>query len=140
MYMINTLKDLENTLGQNVELTFEAYQKLREPAIAIVLNDYASKLMEEVKAKGGELSKAEALEIAKNEIPASFVPEWMKNLRIGANLAGTEVVYLNQIVTELRGLSELMQIAFEDKIQAYVEDHASDFKRLAEGGEEKNGE
>lgn len=138
--MINTLKDLENTLGQNVELTFEAYQKLREPAIAIVLNDYASKLMEEVKAKGGELSKAEALEIAKNEIPASFVPEWMKNLRIGANLAGTEVVYLNQIVTELRGLSELMQIAFEDKIQAYVEDHASDFKRLAEGGEEKNGE
>lgn len=138
--MINTLKDLENTLGQNVELTFEAYQKLREPAIAIVLNDYASKLMEEVKAKGGELSKAEALEIAKNEIPASFVPEWMKNLRIGANLAGTEVVYLNQIVTELRGLSELMQIAFEDKIQAYVEDHASDFKRLAEGGEDKNGE
>lgn len=140
MYMINTLKDLENTLGQNVELTFEAYQKVREPAIAIVLNDYASKLMEEVKANGGELSKAEALEIAKNEIPASFVPEWMKNLRIGANLAGTEVVYLNQIVTELRGLSELMQIAFEDKIQAYVEDHASDFKRLAEGGEDKNGE
>lgn len=133
--MIKTLKDLENTLGQNVELTFDAYQKLREPAIAIVLNDYACKLIEEAKAKGLELSKADALEIAKNEIPASFVPEWMKNLRIGANLAGTEVVYLNQIVTELRGLSELMQIAFEDKISAYVADHANDFKRIAEGGE-----
>jgi hypothetical protein len=138
--MINTLKDLELTLGQNVDLTFEEYQKVKEPAIAIVLNDYACKLMEEVRAKGGEITKAEALEIAKNEIPASFVPEWMKHLRIGANLAGTEVVFLSEIVTELRGLTELLQIVFEDKIQAYVEDHASDFKRLAEGGEAENGE
>lgn len=138
--MINTLKDLELTLGQNVDLTFDAYQKVKEPAIAIVLNDYACKLMEEVRAKGGEITKAEALEIAKNEIPASFVPEWMKHLRIGANLAGTEVVFLSEIVTELRGLTELLQIVFEDKIQAYVEDHASDFKRLAEGGEAENGE
>lgn len=138
--MINTLKDLELTLGQNVDLTFEEYQKVKEPAIAIVLNDYACKLMEEVRAKGGELTKAEALEIAKNEIPANFVPEWMKNLRIGANLAGTEVVFLSEIVTELRGLTELLQIVFEDKIQAYVEDHASDFKRLAEGGDAENGE
>lgn len=138
--MINTLKDLELTLGQNVDLTFDAYQKVKEPAIAIVLNDYACKLMEEVRAKGGEITKAEALEIAKNEIPASFVPEWMKHLRIGANLAGTEVVFLSEIVTELRGLTELLQIVFEDKIQAYVEDHASDFKRLSEGGEAENGE
>lgn len=138
--MINTLKDLELTLGQNVDLTFEAYQKCKEPAIAIVLNDYACKLMEEVRAKGGEITKAEALEIAKNEIPASFVPEWMKHLRIGANLAGTEVVFLSEIVTELRGLTELLQIVFEDKIQAYVEDHATDFKRLEEGGEAENGE
>lgn len=138
--MINTLKDLELTLGQNVDLTFDAYQKVKEPAIAIVLNDYACKLMEEVRAKGGEITKAEALEIAKNEIPASFVPEWMKHLRIGANLAGTEVVFLSEIVTELRGLTELLQIVFEDKIQAYVEDHATDFKRLAEGGEAENGE
>lgn len=138
--MINTLKDLELTLGQNVDLTFEEYQKIKEPAIAIVLNDYACKLMEEVRAKGGEITKAEALEIAKNEIPASFVPEWMKHLRIGANLAGTEVVFLSEIVTELRGLTELLQIVFEDKIQAYVKDHASDFKRLAEGGEAENGE
>lgn len=138
--MINTLKDLELTLGQNVDLTFEAYQKCKEPAIAIVLNDYACKLMEEVRAKGGEITKAEALEIAKNEIPASFVPEWMKHLRIGANLAGTEVVFLSEIVTELRGLTELLQIVFEDKIQAYVEDHASDFRRVAEGGEAENGE
>ncbi len=138
--MINTLKDLELTLGQNVDLTFDAYQKVKEPAIAIVLNDYACKLMEEVRAKGGEITKAEALEIAKNEIPASFVPEWMKHLRIGANLAGTEVVFLSEIVTELRGLTELLQIVFEDKIQAYVEDHASDFKRVAEGGEAENGE
>jgi hypothetical protein len=64
----------------------------------------------------------------------------MKHLRIGANLAGTEVVFLSEIVTELRGLTELLQIVFEDKIQAYVEDHASDFKRLAEGGEAENGE
>ena len=138
--MINTLKDLELTLGQNVDLTFEEYQKVKEPAIAIVLNDYACKLMEEVRAKGGEITKAEALEIAKNEIPASFVPDWMKHLRIGANLAGTEVVFLSEIVTELRGLTELLQIVFEDKIQAYVEDHAGDFKRLAEGGEAENGE
>lgn len=139
--MIKTLKDLEVTLGQNVDLTFEAYQKVKEPAIAIVLNDYACKLMEEAKEKGLELSKAEALEIAKNEIPASFVPEWMKNLRIGANLAGTEVVYLNQIVTELRGVSELLQIVFEDKIQAYIIDHANDFKRLnTEEGEVNNAE
>lgn len=139
--MIKTLKDLEVTLGQNVDLTFEAYQKIKEPAIAIVLNDYACKLIEESKGKGLELSKAEALEIAKNEIPASFVPEWMKNLRIGANLAGTEVVYLNQIVTELRGISELLQITFEDKIQAYIIDHANDFKRLnTEEGEVNNGE
>jgi hypothetical protein len=138
--MIKTLKDLELTLGQNVDLTFDAYQKVREPAISIVLNDYACKLIDEAKAKGLELSKADALEIAKNEIPASFVPEWMKNLRIGANLAGTEVVYLNQIVTELRGLSELMQIAFEDKISAYIADHANDFKRLADKGGEADGE
>lgn len=128
--MIKTLKDLENTLGYGVDLSFEEYQKLKEPAISIIINDYACKLVEEVKEKGGQLTKAEAIEIAKNEIPATFVPEWMKSLRIGANLAGTELVYLNQIVTELRALNELMQIAFEDKIQAYIVDHAEDFKRL----------
>ena len=139
--MINTLKELELTLGQNIDLTFEEYQKVKEPAIAIVLNDYACKLMEEVKEKGAILSKEEALEIAKNEIPASFVPEWMKNLRIGANLAGTEVAFLSQIIAELRGISELLQIGFEDKIEAYCHEHANDFKRMsAEGGEVENGE
>ena len=139
--MLNTLKDLELTLGQNIDLTFEEYQKIKEPAIAIVMNDYACKLIEEVKAKGGELTKAEALEIAKNEIPCSFVPEWMKSLRIGANLAGTEVVYFNQLLSEVQGISELLQVVFEDKIEEYCLKHASDFKRLnTEGGEAENGE
>ena len=139
--MLNTLKDLEFTLGQNIDLTFEEYQKLKEPAISIVLNDYACKLIEEVKAKGGTLTKEDALEIAKNEIPCSFVPEWMKSLRIGANLAGTEVVYFSQLLSELQGISELLQIIFEDKIEEYCLKHANDFKRItAEGGEVKNGE
>ncbi len=139
--MLKTIKELERTLGQNIDLTFEEYKKIKEPAVAIIINDYADKLISEVKTKGGEISKEDALEIAKNEIPCSFVPEWMKSLRIGANLAGTEVVYFNQILTELQGISELIQIAFEDKIGEYCLKHANDFKRMAtEKGGEYNGE
>jgi hypothetical protein len=140
--MIKTIKDLEETLHLNVDLTFEEYQKIKEPAVQIVINDYASKLMEEVAQKGGQLSREEALEIAKNEIPANFVPEWMKSLRIGANLAGTEVVFMNQIVTELQGISELLQVCFEEKIENYCLRHAEDFKRVGgtEGGDAVNGE
>lgn len=139
--MLKTIKELECTLGQNIDLTFEEYRKIKEPAVAILINDYADKLISEVKSKGGELSKEEALEIAKNEIPCSFVPEWMKTLRIGANLAGTEVVYFNQMLSELQGISELLQIAFEDKIEEYCVKHANDFKRIArENSEVHNGE
>ena len=78
------------------------------------------------------MSLAEAKEIAKQEIPTAFIPEWMKNLRISANIAGTELVYLESISSNLLRLEELLSVALEPQIQAYIERHQNDFKREEE--------
>lgn len=127
--MINNLKSLEMTVEQNKDLTFEEYQQIREPAVNVIINDYACKLMEKAKENGEEISLAEAKERAKKEIPAAFVPEWMKNLRISANIAGTELVYLEGISSSLGRMEDLLQAVFEEQIDAYVKRHAKDFKR-----------
>ena len=126
------MKELELTIEQNKHLTFEEYQAIREPAYNIIINDYACKLVERAKENGEELSLAEAKEIAKTEIPTAFIPEWMKNLRISANIAGTELVYLESISSNLLRLEELLSVALEPQIQAYIERHQNDFKREEE--------
>ena len=127
--MINNIDELEKTAQRNVALGFEEYSAIREPAVNIVVNDYAVKLMEKAKETGEDISLEEAREIAKREIPATFVPEWMKNLRINANMAGTELCYLEAIKSGLERLEELLYVAFEDKISDYAIRHAGDFKR-----------
>lgn len=127
--MINNLKSLELTMEQNKDLTFEEYQQIREPAVNIIVNDYACKLVEIAQEKGETLTLAEAKERAKKEIPATFVPEWMKNLRINANIAGTELVYLEGLASSLGRIEDLLQAVFEKQIDAYVQRHAKDFKR-----------
>ena len=126
---MNNLKDVELTIEQNKDLTFEEYKAIREPSYNVIINDYACKLIERAKENGTELSLAEAREKAKSEIPTAFVPEWMKNLRISANIAGTELVYLEAISSNLSRLEELLSVAFEPQIEAYLERHQKDFKR-----------
>ena len=127
--MINNLKTLELTIEQNKNLTFEEYQQMREPAVNVIVNDYACKLLERAKENGEEMTLAEAKERAKKEIPATFVPEWMKNLRINANIAVTELVYLEGLASSLGRIEDLLQAVFEKQIDAYVQRHAKDIKR-----------
>ena len=126
------LRELELTIEQNKHLSFEEYKAIREPSYNVIINDYACKLVERAKENGEELSLAEAKEIAKTEIPTAFIPEWMKNLRISANIAGTELVYLESISSNLLRLEELLSVALEPQIQAYIEKHQNDFKREEE--------
>ena len=138
-----TLKDLERIERANVHLTFEEYAAIKEPAINAIINDYAAKIIEKAKENGAEVSLQEAREIAKSEIPAAFVPEWMKNLRIGANIAGTELAYLEQIKTSIDDVAELLSVIADGGgfIDRYVERHANDFKRMeTEGGGGENGD
>ncbi len=127
--MINTVKDLEKTIEQNKDLTFEEYKEMREPSYNVIINDYACKLIERAKERGEALTLEEAKERAKNEIPTAFIPEWMKNLRINANIAGTELIYLEALASGLARIEEILSVAFEDKIDAYIKKHQGDFKR-----------
>lgn len=129
---MNNLKNLELTIEQNKDLTFEEYKAIREPSYNVIINDYACKLIEKARENGKELSLAEAKEIAKQEIPTEFIPEWMKNLRISANIAGTELVYLESISSNLLRIEELLSVALEPQIQSYIERHQNDFKREEE--------
>lgn len=124
-----TVSDLEATALNRVNLSFEEYQAMKTTAVNAVVNDYAVNMMKKAKADGREMTMEEALEAAKNEIPAAFVPEWMKNLRIGANLAGTEVCYLEAVRKELEDISDLLRCVFETQIDEYANRHANDFKR-----------
>jgi hypothetical protein len=138
---MTTLDTLQRTAENNVHLTFEEYAALREPAVVAVINDYAAKLIDAAKKAGEALTLDDAREIARKQIPSTFVPEWMKNLRISANIAGTELCYLEGIKQQLEGISELLQIAIDDKIDAYIERHAGDFRRMdADKGEEVKNE
>ena len=126
--MENTAKDFEEVINANKDLTFEEYAAMKEPALNIVLRDYAWKLME----KNPALTKDEAMERAKAEVPGAFVPEWVKNLRIAANISGTTFVYLERINDNLVQLQDLISMIFEDKIEEYLIKHANDFKRKEE--------
>ncbi len=119
------LKNLEATCEQNTRLTFEEYAAIREPAVNAIINDYAAKLME----TDPSITLAEAKEIAKREIPASFVPEWMKNLRISANIAGTELCYLEALVGHLVNIEELLTIVFEKQIDKHLTRAAESIRR-----------
>ena len=131
--MINNISELENTIERRVELPFDEYQAIREPAVNVVINDYAVKLIEAARSKGEELTIEEAREIAKKEIPAAFVPEWMKNLRINANIAGTELCYLEGLKAALERIEELIRCVFEKQIDEYIDRHANDFKTDVRG-------
>ena len=126
--MINNIEELEKTIERKVHLSFDEYQTMREPAINIVINDYAVKLVEAAKKAGEELTMPEARAIAKREIPAAFVPEWMKNLRINANIAGTELCYLEGLKSALERIEDLLRCVFEKQIDEYIDRHANDFK------------
>lgn len=127
--MITNIEHLEKTIEQNKDLTFEEYKQMREPSYNVIINDYAVKLVERAKENDEALSLAEAKERAKKEIPTEFIPEWMKNLRINANIAGTELVYLEALNSGLARIEEIMSAVFEKQIAEYVERHSKDFKR-----------
>lgn len=129
---MNNLKDLETTIEKNAHLSFDEYRAIREPAINAVINDYAAKIVE----NNPEITLAEAKEIAKTEIPTTFVPEWMKNLRISANIAGTELCYLEAINGTLSRIEELLNIVFEKPIEKYLTRAAQSIRR--EASEEVN--
>lgn len=128
--MINNLEKLEKTTERNVPLTFEDYAAIREPAVNIIINDYASKLVRASEEQGGDkLTMEEAREIAKREIPAGFVPEWMKNLRISANIAGTELCYLEALNGTLTRIEELLSVVFADDVDKHLTELAQSFRR-----------
>lgn len=126
-----TLKDLEDTVSANKHLTFDEYAVMKAPAIDAIVNDFAVKLVERAKENGQELSIQDAREIAKEEIPAAFVPEWMKNLRVSANIAGTELTYLEQLKQAVDGLTEMFSVFLDASgyLESYIKKHAADFKR-----------
>ena len=134
---MTNLQNLKDTEEKNTALTFEEYQSIREPAVNVIINDFAQKYNEKAKERGETVTIDEAREIARKEIPSTFVPEWMKNLRVSANIAGTELIYLEQVVSALSEIQDLMSIIGEDKIEAYIKKHSNDFKRLREASEAK---
>ena len=130
-------------MSANAHLTFDEYAAMKEPAVNVIVNDYAVKLIEDAKKRGEDLTIAKAREIAKKEIPATFVPEWMKNLRVGANIAGTELAYLEGVKQSLDGVTELLSIIVDGGgyLDTYVAKHAHDFKRAEpEEGAVANGD
>ncbi len=127
--MINNVENLERTIEANANLTFEEYKEMREPSYNAIINDYAVKLMERASENGEEITLDEAKAIAKREIPLEFIPEWMRNLRINANIAGTELIYLEGIASQLSRIEELLSAVFEKQIQEYIERHMHDFRR-----------
>ncbi len=137
---MTNLQNLKDTEEKNTALTFEEYQSIREPAVNVIINDFAQKYIEKAKERGETVTIDEAREIARREIPSTFVPEWMKNLRVSANIAGTELIYLEQVVSALSEIQDLLRIIGEDKIEAYIKKHSNDFKRLREASEAKGAE
>ncbi len=127
--MINNVEHLERTIENNADLTFEEYKEMREPSYNAIINDYAVKLVERAKENGEDLSIADAKARAKNEIPLEFIPEWMRNLRINANIAGTELIYLEEIASQLGRIEEILSAVFERQIDEYIRRHSKDFKR-----------
>ena len=134
------LSHIRDAAERNVYLPFEEYAATKEPAINIILRDYAAKIIEKAKEAGDTITQEEAIEIARREVPATFVPEWMRNLRIGANIAGTELTYLEGLHSELSEIKELLYIAFEKSINDYARRHAADFKRVSADGGVADGE
>ena len=134
---MTNLQNLKDTEEKNTALTFEEYQSIREPAVNVIINDFAQKYIEKAKERGETVTIDGAREIARREIPSTFVPEWMKNLRVSANIAGTELIYLERVVSELSEIQDLLRIIGEDKIEAYIKKHSNDFKRLREASEAK---
>ena len=137
---MTNLQNLKDTEEKNAALTFEEYQSIREPAVNVIINDFAQKYIDRAKERGETVTIDEAREIARREIPSTFVPEWMKNLRVSANIAGTELIYLEQVVSALSEIQDLLRIIGEDKIEAYIKKHSNDFKRLREASEAKGAE
>lgn len=127
--MINNVEHLERTIENNANLTFDEYKEMREPSYNAIVNDYAVKVMERAKENGKEMSLEEAKARAKKEIPLEFIPEWMRNLRINANIAGTELVYLEALASGLSRIEEILSAVFEREIAEYVNRHSKDFKR-----------
>lgn len=115
-----TLADVENTVKQNASLTFDEYQAIKEPAVNILINDFARKAIERANENGQDLTWDEAVELAKNEIPASFVPEWMRNLRVLANISGAELVGFDNVTREIRFIREILEVVFEKEIDEYA--------------------
>ena len=137
-----TVKDLEDTVNANKHLTFDEYAAMKAPAIDAVVNDFAVKLIEKAKESGTELTIQEAREIAKEQIPAAFVPEWMKNLRVSANVAGTELTYLEQLKQGLDGIAEMLSVFLDASglLEIYIKKHSGEFKRVGgNDGESEQG-
>lgn len=122
---MTNIENLEKTMENHVAMSFEEYQKMREPAVNVIVNDYAAKLID----ADPSLTLETAREIAKKEIPCTFVPEWMKNLRISANIAGTELCYLEAIVGALGRIEEMLSIAFSEKIEEHLTELSESFRR-----------
>ncbi len=131
---MKNLKELNETINNNTLLTFEEYAAIREPSYNIIINDYATKLLARAKDNGVEMTREEAEEIARREIPTSYVPEWMTNLRISANIAGTTLCYLEGLKSSLERIEDLFRVVHELDIDAYIERHANDFKRDKKDG------
>lgn len=138
--MLDNLEVLKNTEEANASFSFAEYQSIREPAVNVIVNDFAQKYIEREEKNGKTVTMEEAREIARKEIPSAFVPEWMKNLRVSANIAGTELIYLEQLLSALHDIQELLRVIGDEKIESYIERHQSDFKRIQEAQEVKEGE
>ena len=89
---MTNLQNLKDTEEKNTALTFEEYQSIREPAVNVIINDFAQKYIEKAKERGETVTIDEAREIARREIRSTFVHVWMKNMRVSANIAGTELI------------------------------------------------
>lgn len=127
-----TIGEVEACLEQKKTLTFEEYIETREPSYKVLLRDFAVKAVEKAKAAGEELALEDAMQMARDTIPAAFVPEWMQNLRIAANISGTELCAFNEMIGELRGIREILEVVFRENIQFFADMMKSDLARAYE--------
>ena len=123
-----SIESFEEAVCKNADLTFEEYQSVREEAVEVIVNDFAVKAIAKAKSEGREMTIEEARTLAKKEIPAIFVPEWMRNLRIQANVSGMELTKFGEILFELRAIRQIFETVYEKEILESIKNNLEKFK------------
>lgn len=119
-----SLKEVENIVRTDTDLTYEEYATKSQPMLGVILRDFAYHAIEKAREQGREMSQEEAMELAKREIPIDGVPEIVKNFRVACNLSVMQMSMMEKIHEKLCYLVEDFETAFGDKIDAGINELA----------------